>query len=229
MDSLSTQVASHEFPTTKRGYDPAAVDAYLRTLGRDISKLEGELSVTRTKLSAMEKRIKDNKDADTVVSTAFLAAAESKRKLLEEAEQRAAQMIADAEAAVADIKPPSNEELDLLRDEAEQILNRARRHLTESRAEADQTLEEAKAEAEQLVADARRQALAAVTTGQTETDREVEAVRDELQRLVLMLRSLKTAVREGFDYAEAGSEQLRVVLGESATALIDAERARHLP
>ena len=55
MDSLSTQVASHEFPTTKRGYDPAAVDAYLRTLGRDISKLEGELSVTRTKLSSMEK------------------------------------------------------------------------------------------------------------------------------------------------------------------------------
>ena len=228
MDSLSTQVASHEFPTTKRGYDPAAVDAYLRALGRDISKLEGELSVTRTKLSALDKRVKDNKDADTVVSTAFLAAAESKRKLLEDAERRAAQMIADAEAAVANIKPPSNEELDELRDEAEQILNRARRHLAESRDEADRTLREAKAEAEQILGDARRHALVAVRDGRSEIEGNVDAVRDELQRLVLMLRSLKAAVREGFDYAEAGSEQLRVVLGESATALIDGDRARHL-
>jgi DivIVA domain-containing protein len=227
MDSLSTQVASHEFPTAKRGYDPAAVDGYLRTLGREISKLEGELSVTRTKLSALEKRIKDNRDADTVVSTAFLAAAESKRKLLEDAEHRAAQMIAEAEAAVAGIKPPSNEELDALRDEAEQILNRARRHLSESREEADRTLREAKQQAEEIVSEARRHALSAVRDGQSEVEGNVDAVRDELQRLVLMLRSLKSAVREGFDYAEAGSEQLRVVLGESATALIDGERAGH--
>jgi DivIVA domain-containing protein len=228
MDSLSTQVASHEFPTTKRGYDPSAVDAYLRSLGREISKLEGELSVTRTKLSALEKRLKDNKDADTVVSTAFLAAAESKRKLLEEAEQRAAQMIADAEAEVANIRPPSNEELDALRDEAEQILNRARRHLSESREEADRTLQVAKDEAEEILTTARREALAAVRNGQSEVEGDVVAVRDELQRLVLMLRSLKAAVREGFDYAEAGSEQLRVVLGESAAALIDGDRATHV-
>jgi DivIVA domain-containing protein len=227
MDLLSTRVASHEFPTTKRGYDPAAVDAYLRALGREVSKLEGELSVTRTKLSSLEKRLKDNKDADTVVSTAFLAAAESKRKLLEDAEQRAAQMIAEAEAAVADIKPPSNEELDELRDEAEQILNRARRHLSESRDEADRMLSEAKEEADEVLGEARRSALSAVRNGQSEVEGNVDAVRDELQRLVLMLRSLKSAVREGFDYAEAGSEQLRVVLGESATALIDGERARN--
>ena len=228
MDSLSTRVASQEFPTANRGYDPAAVDAYLRSLGREISKLEGELSATRTKLVALEKRIKDNKDADTVVSTAFLAAAESKRKLLEDAEQRAAQMIADAEAAVANIKPPSNEELDELRDEAEHILNRARRHLAESRDEADRMLLEAKEEADEILGEARRSALSAVREGQSEMEGDVDAVRDELQRLVLMLRSLKAAVREGFDYAEAGSEQLRVVFGESATALIDGERARHV-
>ena len=228
MDSLSTRVASQEFPTAKRGYDPAAVDAYLSSLGREISKLEGELSATRTKLVALEKRIKDNKDADTVVSTAFLAAAESKRKLLEDAEQRAAQMIADAEAAVANIKPPSNEELDGLRDEAEQILNRARRHLAESRDEANRMLLEAKEEADEILGEARRSALSAVRDGQSEMEGDVDAVRDELQRLVLMLRSLKAAVREGFDYAEAGSEQLRVVFGESATALIDGERARHV-
>ena len=71
---------------------------------------------------------------------------------------------------------------------------------------------------------AEKQALAAGKSREAAID----AVRDELQRLVLMLRSLKSAVREGFDYAEAGSEQLRVVFGESATALIDGERARHV-
>lgn len=226
MDSLSTRVASHEFSKAKRGYDPDEVNTYLRSLGREIGKLEGELSATRTKMTAMEKRIKDNKDADTVVSTAFLAAAESKSKMLEDAELRAAQIIAEAEEAAASIKPPSNEELDELRDEAEQILVRARRHLSESREEADRILLEAKTEANDLVGDARRHALSAVTDGQREAEDHVETVRAELQRLVLMLRSLKQAVREGFDYAEASSEQLRVVLGDSPTALLDTEQAR---
>ena len=227
MDSLSTRVASHEFPKVKRGYDPDEVNTYLRTLGREIGKLENELSATRTKMTSLEKRIKDNKDADTVVSTAFLAAAESKSKLLEDAELRAAHMIAEAEEAVANIKPPSNEELDQLRDEAEQILARARRHLAESREEADRITLAAKAEADDVLGDARRHALSAVTDSQQEAEDHVETVRAELQRLVLMLRSLKTAVREGFDYAEASSEQLRVVLGDSPANLLDPERARY--
>ena len=74
MDTLSTQIASRTFDIVKRGYEPGAVDAYLRKIGDQVGKLEDAIRVGRKHVEALELRTKDVVDADTVVRTAFLAA-----------------------------------------------------------------------------------------------------------------------------------------------------------
>jgi DivIVA domain-containing protein len=228
MEPLSAQVASHEFSTIKKGgYDPSEVDAFLTDVSRSIRKLEGEIAVSGTKIAGLEKRVKANKDADKVVQTAFLAAAEAKAKMLEEAERKAAAIVRDAEArATAAGGGAPDAELESVRREAEQILLEAKRRLEQSTEEATARREAAEREAAEIVAEARRRSV--TTVGGESTEEQAVAARAELERLVLMLRGLKRAIGEAFDHAAGSSPELEVILGgdDVLAGVLDADPAQ---
>lgn len=219
MQQLSTQLTSHSFSRIKRGgYDPSEVDAYLDDLSRAVGRLEEHIAIARTRIGEFEKRVKGDEDAETVVQTAFLAAAEVKSKMLSEAEDRAAEIVRNAQAAGATASSPDGE-AEQVRLEAHTILTAAKQKLAESEVEAERRITAADAQADQILALARRRALTPVGDDRTSTEKQVEDAREELQRLVFMLRSLKSLIRDGFTQADAEDARLKAMLGE-AEALV---------
>jgi DivIVA domain-containing protein len=208
MDALSTQIASRRFDIVKRGYDTAAVESYLRKIGDQVAKLEDALRVTRTRLEELERRSNSfsTSSADTVVKTAFLAAADSKAKLIAEAEARASEIIAEAERKAASISGGSAAAADV-----ESMLMEARRRLEDAEHAATARREAAEREAVEIIAQAR----ARVAEG--DEGRPVPsqaAAADELTRLVETLSALKRVARGGADEATALGADIEAVIGD---------------
>ena len=67
---------------------------------------------------------------------------------------------------------------------------------------------------------ARRQALTPVDGGATGVERDVAEAKEELQRLVFIIQSLKSLVREGFSNVESSESRLKAMLDE-AEALVE--------
>lgn len=206
MDTLSTQIESRKFDTTKRGYDPRAVDAYLAKLGDQVGKVEDTLRAARSHIEALEHRTRDVRDADTVVKTAFLAAAEAKAKLIEEGEARAAEIIAEAErrAAMSGGAGASS-------NEAESLLREARLRLEESERDAAVRREQAEREAAAIVARAKAKVS---VIGEGSSGQDATAAADELGRLVATLGALKKTAREGLEQAASLEADIEAVVGE---------------
>ncbi len=181
MDALSTQVASRKFAVTRKGYDPAKVDAYLTKVGDLVAKLEDELRVARSRIDALERQSRDVRDADTVVKTAFLAAAEAKSKLMAEAEHKAERIAGSTAAEAAG-------------DEASLLLLQAKQHLEDSERRATERRMEAEHEAMAIIDDARSRASAGTAPGT-----EVAEAADELQKLMETLGALKETARDGLE------------------------------
>jgi DivIVA domain-containing protein len=209
MDALSTQIASRSFDTVKRGYDTAAVDSYLAKLGDQVGKLEDEVRVARKHIQQLEHRAKDASAADTVVRTAFLAAAESKAKLIEEAEAKARQIIAAAEAQAAQVVQAQAGAAGGSA-EVESLLNEARRKLDESERAAAARREQAEREAAEIIAVAEARVARSTATG----DEGASGAADELSRLVATLGSLKEAARQGLEQAATLEADIESVIAE---------------
>lgn len=214
MDPLSSKITTRAFTTVKRGYDPAEVDAHLRDVAARVASLEDELSRAHAKVVGLEKRVQGDRDADTVVQTAFLAAAEAKAKLLQEARARADEIIASAEARAGAAVGDPGAAVTAARAEAERMLLEAQRHAEALEADIAGRRREAEAEIAAMVADARaagghvdRAALEAI-------DDEIDEAREKLHRIVWLLRTLKEAVRDGIDLAETTVPELQVVLDD---------------
>ena len=157
--SFSAQNTSTE-PTAKRGYETTEVDDFLRATAQAVRALEEELTIANSKAAQLESRLRAGSDADTVVQTAFLAAAEAKSKLLQEAEARSAEIIAAAEARAGAIEMAAAQNT----NGAGPALQGARTRAKELEAEAERLLEEARIEAERIIAAADRAARAAAAT-----------------------------------------------------------------
>ena len=211
MDSLSSRIAETAFPLVKRGYDPAAVDAFKASILRAVTNLEEELTVINAKASQLQTRLRSSSDADTVVQTAFLAAAEAKSKLLQEAEARGVQIIAAAEARAAAIDAaaaPERRDSTAATDQPREV---PPPNIGE---EAAALLEEARLEAESIIAEARRVALEAVGQGREAVMERADEAREELHRLAWLLKTVKQAVHNGLAAAEAEAPELQLVLND---------------
>jgi cell division septum initiation protein DivIVA len=216
MVQLSTKLNTQSFTTLKKGgYDLQEVHDYLDRLSIEVARIEEQLAISRTRVGELEKRIKGDQDAETVVQTAFLAAAEVKSRMLEEAETRAAKIISNAEDAAGSAGNIDEAAAVAARQEAQTILIAAKQKLTESDAEANRRIAEANTQAEQILALARRRALTAV--GGPGDTAAVEEARGELQRLVFMINSLKNMISDGFAQADAPDASLKSMLGEAET------------
>jgi DivIVA domain-containing protein len=212
MDSLASRVTGAEFPLVKRGYDPDAVDTFIDSIGKGIAALEEELSVAKAKAAKLEDRLRSTSDADTVVQTAFLAAAEAKAKLLQEAEARGAEIIAAAEAKAAEIT----------RDitaadgspDATRAIERAQARAAEIEQQALALLEEARSEAEGLVTDAQRVAAGIALDADDPIVARTDAAREELHRIMWLLKTVKQAVHTGLVAAQDEAPELELVLND---------------
>lgn len=207
MDALSTRVASRKFETVKRGYDPQAVDSWLSKVGDEVAKLEDALRVARSQVDDLERRTRKVSNADTVVSTAFLAAADSKAKLIAEAEERARDIIAAAEQRAAMLAGGSGEP----DRNVEEMLREAKLRLEESERFATARRAEAEREAAAIIEAAKQRV--AETEGAT-PDHEADAAADELGRLVQTLGSLKEAARKGLEEVASLDADIDAVIGD---------------
>lgn len=196
MDALSMRVASRNFDTIWRGYAPAVVDAYLESVGEQVAKLEDNLRVSRTRIEELERQTRGVRDADTVVKTAFLAAAESKAKLMAEAEEKAAGILADAEMRADRLLRSAA--ADVTGEKASALLVEAKRELAESEHEAAARRDE-KAEREVLVIIEAARTRISSTGGPSQSSSTAAAA--ELQRIVESLDSLKGSARDGLQPA----------------------------
>lgn len=205
MDALSTQISSRSFEIEKRGYEKTAVDSYLRKIGGQVEKLEDALRVARRRIEELEHRSKDASAADTVVRTAFLAAAESKAKLIEDAEAKAEAIVAEAERQAAKLREGAGAA------EAESLLVEARRRLEDSEKLAEARRHQAEQEAAEIIAAARAR-VSEMPEPATETNASDAA--DELSRLVATLGSLKEAARQGLAQAASLEADIESVIAE---------------
>ena len=210
MDALSTQISSRSFDTVRRGYDPRAVDSYLAKLGEQVAKIEDELRVVRSKLETVEKQTQNIRDADTIVKTAFLAAAESKAKLIAEAETTAAEIIGAAEDKAQGIA--AGAEAGDEREEAMAMLREARRRLEESERQAVARREEAELEAQAIITAARTR----IETGGAPLEEGVTAAAKELTHLVDELAALREAAMQGLGQTASLESEIAAVVGSQS-------------
>lgn len=213
MDSLSSRAAGTEFPLAKRGYEPDVVDAFKDSVVRDAAVLEEELAVAKAKGAQLEVRLRQTGDADTVVQTAFLAAAEAKAKLLQEAEARGAQIIAKAEEQAAQIAASGGPATD--GEVRAQPMDDALANAKQIEIEAITLLEDAKREAENIIAEAQRTALQAVGEGRDAVMERADTAREELHRLMWLLKTVKQAVLTGLVAAQEEAPELELVIDDA--------------
>lgn len=208
MEPLSDRVARRTFSQAKRGYDVREVEAFIAQTVDKIRSLEAELAASHGKLNGYERAAGASKDAGLVVQDAFRVATMRRDEIIEQAKERAAAIIADAEARVA---------------------RRAQADPAIASAEADVIVGNAREEAGRLVAGAERRAREIIRVAKAQADQEAavamvdatertQEAQVEYRRIAQQLRALRSAVSQMLQDGAAGHEEIRVVLApEGAT------------
>jgi len=239
MEWVTTAIDSKEFETVRRGYETAAVDAFLASLRTHATTLEDQLRLAHVKVASLEKKIVGVKEREAAAEAAYVAAAEEKQKLLNEAEARAAEIVRSAAAGVRG----DGEDGEGIRRDAERILLQAKKQLEavereratagsdsgtivrEAQRRAEELVAQAQAEAadriavateegRKIVTEARRVALATVAGSQSDAADLLTATRFEQNQIIEHLRALKEAVAEMLESGAKSSDRIRVILGD---------------
>lgn len=213
---LSDRLVEADFEQVRRGYDPIAVTSFLTKLSDQARKLEAELANANARFNALERRLNDNESNKSQVSAAFVAAADAKQALLADAERQASRIIEKAKDQADKLGGP-HVEVEKSRLEVAELMIQAKRKVTAAEEEAARIVDAAQTRADDLTASTRTQALSAVTESKTEAQRLLAEAENEYRRVSLMLRGLKSAVREVIRDGEASHEEIQVVLSESQT------------
>lgn len=208
---LSDKLVEAEFEQVRRGYDPIAVTSFLNKLSEQARLLESEVANANARVNALERRLGENESNKSQVSAAFVAAADAKQSLLEDAQRQAKRIIEKAQEQAHALGSP-HVDVEHSRREVADLLLQAQRKVAAAEQEAARIVEAAKTEAENLTARTRSQALSAVTESKTEAERLLAEAENEYRRVSLMLRGLKSAVRETIERGELEHEEFRVVL-----------------
>ncbi|MCP3974883.1 MAG: hypothetical protein GY720_10360 [bacterium] len=211
---LSDQLVEVDFEQVRRGYDPIAVTSFLAKLSEQARRLEGEVANANARFNALERRMQDSDTNKHSVSAAFVAAADAKQALLADAERKATRILDKARDQAARLSGP-HDDLEQSRSEIADLMMTAKRRLDNAETEAAQIISDAKEEADALTSRTRTDALSAVTESKREAERLLADAQDEYRRISLMLRGLKSAVREVIGEGEVDHEEIRVVLSES--------------
>jgi DivIVA domain-containing protein len=175
---IPKEIRNVSFPGSMRGYDRAAVDAYVKSVNRVIAELEIGSSPRAAVRHALEQ-------VGGQTSGILQRAREAAEEITASARQEADELIAHAKAEAAEIVVNASTAAD--RERAD-----AGAHLAAAKAEADEILAEAKAEAEKALAQARADAAQRLQRSQ----QEVAAVQKEAEARLRELRADTETVRE---------------------------------
>ncbi len=211
---LSDKLVEADFEQVRRGYDPIAVNGFLTKLSEHARSLETEVANANARNNALERRLKDNESNKSQVSAAFVAAADAKQTLLADAE-RQAKRIVDRAKDQADKLGGPHVDIEQSRREVADLILQAQRRVATAEEEAARIVEAAQTKADNLTARTRSNALSAVTQSKAEAEQLLAEAQNEYRRVSLMLRGLKSAVRDMIEAGEASHEQIRVALSDT--------------
>jgi len=213
---LSDRLVEADFEQVRRGYDPIAVSSFLTKLSQRARQLETELANGNARYNALERRLNDSENNKSQVSAAFVAAADAKQALLEDAERQAGKILERARSQADRLSGP-HEDVEQSRMEVADLMLQAKRRLNVAEAEASEIVAAARQQADEIIARTRNEALSAVTESKHEAERMLAEAENEYRRVSLMLRGLKSAVRDMIGEGEAQSEEIAVVLADTSS------------
>ncbi len=254
MDTLASAIRGRDFEPSKRGYNKRAVDEFLEDLADNVARLEESLRQETLRSVALQRRLETAGEAVDSVEAAYIAAADAKQRLLDEAVKRAEEIVLSAEMQserilteprieakrtrkeAGDILLQAKARLESAENEARQLATTSAGRIDEARADADRIRDSAVREADAItsgaVADAeatlsgaRTEVLAMVAASQTEAEELISATRAEHDAIVQSLRTLKAAVDDMLKRGAKGSEAIRVVLDEEAELAVETLQA----
>lgn len=211
-------VAERTFPTSFRGFDPAEVRGFLARLAEELRAAEHRETELQARLADAEERAA-HPQMDRATLTG--AVGEETARILQFAEEAAADIRARAEENVALLLREAHEEAARIRAEAETVLAResteAERVAAEIRGEADAdaaaALGKAGSEAERLIREVEERARQMVAEAESRRDRvlgdlarrrkvanaQVEQLRAGRERLLEAYRMVRTTLDEVTD------------------------------
>ena len=241
MQSLTNQIRSKEFTRGRKGFDADEVTRFLDKLADDVSELETMLRKEGVRANALERKIQAPLQAEDNLEAAFLAAAESKQHLLDEAQDRAEEMIAEARSEANRLVEVPKMEAQRAQEETTAVLLQAKERLESATREATSIEERSRSESAQLeaesaergrrtVEEADRRAQEAIDAARHEAairigaaERESSDIRATLEaehtELVEKVRSLQAAVVGMIEHGAARSPALAAVLEPTETEL----------
>jgi DivIVA domain-containing protein len=170
-DLTPSEIRDVSFPSSVRGYDRSAVDAYVRRVNRVIAELQIASSPRAAVRHALEQ-------VGEQTSTILQRARETAEEITASARQEAEETTGRAKAEAAEIALNASSESD--------------RILAEAKAQA----ERAKTEADELVTTAATEAEQMRTSAETEADEIVGKARAEGEKTLARTREEVAAVRE---------------------------------
>ena len=179
---------SVSFPVAVRGYDRAAVEAYVKRVNRVIAELE----VSRSPQAAVRHAL-DRVGRQTIA--VLQEARESADKLMDAAREEAEEGRARAKAEAANLVVNASAEADRSRAEGEQLLASARaeaeRLLASARAEAAEIVERARADAAQKLKETEDE----VTARREQAEARMREIDTDTQTVVIQRHELLEDVR----------------------------------
>lgn len=178
------EIEAAEFPSAMRGYEMQEVRDFLRTVASDYSAVLEAATAPPPPVDVYELL---GEEIAGVLRTAEATAAAMERKLVDEAQARSAQVLADAERA-------GHEAAEGLREQAHEELVEAQRLAAE-------VVDAARHEAKDIIRDARREA-GNLVAGAVARQEQVQAAENDL---IEKLRALDEAVRACSEVLGRGS------------------------
>lgn len=237
MQSLTNQIRAKEFTRSRRGFDADEVSQFLEKLAENVTELESSLRKEGVRANALERKIQAPLQAEDNVEAAFLAAAESKQHLLDEAQDRADEMIATARGEASRLVEVPKMEARRAQEESTAVLLQAKERLETATREAVSIEERARSDAAQLEAESAERGRRAVEESDRRAQETIDAARHEAairiaaaQRessdiratleaehveLVEKVRSLQAAVVGMIEHGAARSPALAAVLDQT--------------
>jgi DivIVA domain-containing protein len=169
------------FPVSVRGYDRAAVDAYIKRVNRVIAELKVGASPRAAVTHALEQ-------TEQQVSGLLQRARETGEEITASAREEAEETVAEAKVTAADLMVSVS-------SSAEEMKAEAKRVVADARTKAEDTLARARLEAENM----HSQAHADAERRQTEQEQELAELRQEAEARMRELQSDTNAVRNERD------------------------------
>jgi F0F1-type ATP synthase membrane subunit b/b' len=199
------------FPIAVRGYERAAVDAYVRRANRAIAELKVSASPAAAVRHALDQA---QEKADGLLRSAREAGEEITTSAQVEAEERADRLKAEAVKFVVD----TNAEVDRLKAEAAQLTAKAK-------VDAEAALAKAKAEAKEILASAKAEAQDTLARSQAEADERRSRLQEELADLQAVAETRLREIKADTQAVWRERDQMLDGIRTMANDLVDIAKA----